>query len=605
MKMNSSKISPISVFIVVALIFMDGCTNDTKESTQYKTGNSIVNQNSAAGSTSPVKPSTNPSTSGSSTQATTPPIQTDSKKKSSAPFIKARYPLPAIAYDWKKGVESPFEYDFVDRCVFPSRVKYTDRPLTNGTLLDELFKIRSLFFYRYIFLDEVEDLDPRKFVKSFSSFEDYFEIMTGEDSYLQQMRTKVKREDGLPKHGMFEVLIEKERVETDVPPRPWHDFGIIWDKRSDTPPRDYVVKFVNPDSPGMELANGEPKVKRGDKILMVNDIDFQNAVDQELVRKIESGLLPNKKSDVTKFQFIDRDTKRTKTVFLNPTAERYLSHEFTKVIETDNGLVGYINISDSLLRFDRLYESIKSYKKNRIKDVIIDIRYYNRREDEIFSSKFEPMLLYTVLGKANTDGKQFRYRVSRNGHSEYNIFPYKTPFFSNCVPRSAESKEREFCDENARTYKDLISIFGCPSNRHICDNLKFDLQSLNLNRVFLLTSKETCHIGELIINGLLGIDVEVILVGEQTCGSPYLAEDFLRNCGIIYKIIDTEFLNHKQDGEYHFGFSPENSKSKYGVKVPGCYIRDDFLNDLGSKEEAMLAAALRYRKDGSCPKVPK
>ncbi|MFM9598141.1 hypothetical protein ACKI1O_53780, partial [Streptomyces scabiei] len=47
------------------------------------------------------------------------------------------------------------------------------------------------------------------------------------------------------------------------------------------------------------------------------------------------------------------------------------------------------------------------------------------------------------------------------------------------------------------------------------------LPSLNLERVYLLTTSSTCSASEAIINGLQGIDIEVIQIGAGTCGKPY------------------------------------------------------------------------------------
>ena len=47
-----------------------------------------------------------------------------------------------------------------------------------------------------------------------------------------------------------------------------------------------------------------------------------------------------------------------------------------------------------------------------------------------------------------------------------------------------------------------------------------DLPWLSLKRVFVLTGNRTCSASESIINGLSPF-VEVIQIGEQTCGKPY------------------------------------------------------------------------------------
>ena len=126
------------------------------------------------------------------------------------------------------------------------------------------------------------------------------------------------------------------------------------------------------------------------------------------------------------------------------------------------------------------------------------------------------------------------------------------------------------------------------------------LPSLNLSRVFILTGPGTCSASESIINGLRGIDVEVIQVGSTTCGKPYGFYPF-DNCGTTYFSIQFRGVNAKNFGDYTDGFSPGNVGQAEGTPVTGCSVADDFTHQLGDPEEARFAAALAYRVDGSCP----
>ena len=49
----------------------------------------------------------------------------------------------------------------------------------------------------------------------------------------------------------------------------------------------------------------------------------------------------------------------------------------------------------------------------------------------------------------------------------------------------------------------------------------YPLPQLSLPRVYVLTSSLTCSAQRVLVNGLRGIDVQVVLVGETTCGKPY------------------------------------------------------------------------------------
>ena len=48
------------------------------------------------------------------------------------------------------------------------------------------------------------------------------------------------------------------------------------------------------------------------------------------------------------------------------------------------------------------------------------------------------------------------------------------------------------------------------------------------------------------------------------------------------------------------GFSPANSNTLTSAVLPGCSVADDFTHQLGDPAEGRLAAALGYRRAGSC-----
>ena len=118
--------------------------------------------------------------------------------------------------------------------------------------------------------------------------------------------------------------------------------------------------------------------------------------------------------------------------------------------------------------------------------------------------------------------------------------------------------------------------------------------------MFVLTGGGTCSASESIINGLRGIDLEVIQIGATTCGKPYgfYPAD---NCGTTYFSIQIQGVNAKGFGDYPDGFSPQNTARTEGVSVPGCVVGDDFGHALGDVDEARLKAALQYRLDATCP----
>ncbi|MNT09008.1 hypothetical protein D3C72_1437700 [compost metagenome] len=107
----------------------------------------------------------------------------------------------------------------------------------------------------------------------------------------------------------------------------------------------------------------------------------------------------------------------------------------------------------------------------------------------------------------------------------------------------------------------------------------------------MLTGPDTCSASEAFINGLRGIDIDVVQIGDTTCGKPYgfYPED---NCGTTYFSVQFQGVNAKGFGDYPDGI------------VPTCFVPDDFSRALGDPQEARLAAALAHQVSGACPAAP-
>jgi hypothetical protein len=88
------------------------------------------------------------------------------------------------------------------------------------------------------------------------------------------------------------------------------------------------------------------------------------------------------------------------------------------------------------------------------------------------------------------------------------------------------------------------------------------------------------------------VDVQVIQIGETTCGKPYgfVPQD---NCGTTFFAIQFQGVNNKGFGDYADGFVP-------GGVFKGCTVADDFTHALGDPAEARVAAALAYRASANC-----
>jgi hypothetical protein len=112
---------------------------------------------------------------------------------------------------------------------------------------------------------------------------------------------------------------------------------------------------------------------------------------------------------------------------------------------------------------------------------------------------------------------------------------------------------------------------------------------LTLPRVFVITGRRTCSASEQLINGLRGAGIQVVTVGETTCGKPV---GFLPTsaCGQTYSVVNFESVNHRGEGRYFDGFDAS------------CEAADPTLSKpLGDPDEDLLKVALSYADAGACP----
>lgn len=474
---------------------------------------------------------------------------------------------------WEKDYYLPRNF-YKDRCQFPRAEQHpiTNAPFPdqNGTMLDELYYLRSLTHETYLWRSDLTDMDPAKYNKVKSTFSAHYTEMV---KYFNELKTKEITASGKPKDNYHYTQLTSERL-SYTSNKPLPSYGINWvvvsgyetvdGRRRWKLPRDLRVRYVEPGSPA-----AEKKVKRGDKVLKVNGVDFLKGESTEL-----NAVFGTSTSKTTSITFEDVDTKQEKTLVLLAKNIRRNPVNKTSILEAGEDKVGYIhyvtfNTTDS---DSAVHQAIKTLKAAKVKDLVLDLRYNSGGYLYISS-----MLAYMVAGASKTKDKDYSGYRFRDGAGNINpVTGYYDP-----------------------PLKFLSEGYGPPFS--IPEATK--LESLDLNRVFILTTADTCSASEDVINGLIGIDFEVILIGGTTCGKPYgfYPED---NCGITYSTVQIQTINHKKFGEYADGFVPTNTATTNGAKVKGCQVADDFSKQLGDKNEALLAAALQYRKDGTCPKLP-
>lgn len=446
------------------------------------------------------------------------------------------------------------ESDFKNFCVSPRSGAdpynggvYPDKA---GTAAHEKMWLRSWNNRTYLWYREVADLDPANY-----SIAEYF----------NQLKTSALTDSGIAKdqfHFTQNTADYQQQSQSGVS----SGYGIEWAVGSTTAPRSFTVAYTEPDSPA--ALSG---VKRGDFLLEVDGVDFVNDTSSAGVNSLNDGLFPASAGEQHNFRF--RTVENTEVSYQLSSADVVSSPvQNAKVIETDNGAVGYFQFNSYIVPAQQqLIDAVELFRDEAISELVVDLRYNGGGLLALAGQ-----LGYMVTGP---DIIQNRYFERLQFNDKYpNTNPVTGATLS---PTPFYNREIDYEQGN------------------LTDTV---LPNLNLSRIYVLTTENTCSASEAFMNGLRGIDVEVIQIGGKTCGKPYgfYPTD---NCGTTYFTIQFSGINSKGFGDYADGFNPTNTPV-FAADVKGCPVADDFSSALGDPQENMLQAALLHMDTDSCPALP-
>jgi carboxyl-terminal processing protease len=234
--------------------------------------------------------------------------------------------------------------------------------------------------------------------------------------------------------------------------------------------------------------------------------------------------------------------------------------------------VGYLTFNAHIKPAEtQLINAISQLKASNIDELIVDLRYNGGGYLTIAAE-----LGYMVAG-VMSEGRVFDELTFNDKYTE------RDPINNNIIDPSR--------------FESTAAGFDAPNNPTPAGTA---LPALGLGRVFVLSSGGTASASEAFINGLRGVDVEVILIGEATRGKPY-GWYALDNCGTTYSTIQFKGSNAKGFGDYSDGFFPVASADLSGAEITGCEVADDLSHALGDANEGRLAAALGFIETGACP----
>lgn len=444
--------------------------------------------------------------------------------------------------DWRSGVFEP-EENFKDFCENPrSDNGFNDQ--TGSTLLEN-FWLRSWSNNTYLWYDEITDQDPGLFDSTLT--------------YFDELKTNALTPSGNSKDQFHFTYSTDEWLalsQSGVSAGYGAEFQVI----ANTPPRNIVVSFTEANSPAL-AAN----LRRGARILAIDGVDVENGTD---VDALNAGLFPSAAGESHRFTVLDQGSSQSRDITLvssNITADPV---PIVSIMTAGADQIGYLLFNSHIATAEaELVAAVDDLVTENISDLILDLRYNGGGLLAIASQ-----LGYMIAGPNATRGRIFETLAFNDKHTVTNPVTgdpmTPTPFIDTTVGFSMVAGQA--------------------------------LPSLNLSRVFVLTSGSTCSASEAIINGLRGIGLQVIMIGDTTCGKPYgfYPTD---NCGTTYFTVQFKGENDIGFGDYPDGFSPSNTSGATGEIVEGCSVNDDFGRQLGDEQEAMIAAALDYRTSHVCP----
>jgi hypothetical protein len=458
---------------------------------------------------------------------------------------------------WTEDVFEPAG-TFAALCEYPRSNTDPDRdpyPDTQGTLLDEMNWQRSWSNDIYLWYDEIIDRDP-------ADFDDKLE-------YFGLLKTEELLPSGNSKDKPgFHFTYDTEEWERLQQSGVSYGYGATWFILESDPPREIVVAFTEPDT---GATNPPANLSRGTRVLEVDGVDAIIADTQADIDILNAGLFPEEDGETHRFTVSDPDSDTPRTFTLQ--AGNFVSTpvQFVQTMETDTGRVGYMLFKSHIsIAQEQLIEAVETLAEEEITDLVLDLRY-NSGGLLALSSQ----LAYMVAGSANTRDQLYYFMQFNDKYPTTDPFTGKPnepwPFIDFTLGYSSTEQTEEV-----------------------------PLPTLDLDRLFVLTTSHTCSASEALINGLRGVDVEVIQIGTTTCGKPFGMYP-TDNCGTTYFTISFAGENAKGFSEYADGFSPDDTGRTGDLNLPGCRVADDFDHAFGDRQEALLATALFYRQHGRCP----
>ncbi|MFN3629758.1 MAG: S41 family peptidase, partial [Casimicrobiaceae bacterium] len=320
----------------------------------------------------------------------------------------------------------------------PQGVPYPDR---QGTIEDEKRWIRSWVDESYLWYREVPNVDLNLFATPQALF--------------SRLKTPALAASGAPKDrfSFSRPTADVERTNAGVS----FGYGVTWAAIRNAPPREWVASVVTPASPADQAG-----VRRGDRLLSIDGVDFVNGSD---VGTLNRGLFPPTIGESHVFVLQPADGTAVKTVTLTSAQVSIAAVPRSAILTTPTGRVGYIALTtfNTFTAEKAIADAVQGLvNAGGVSDLVLDLRYNGGGYLYIASQ-----LGYMIAGPARTGGRVFETTKTND----------RKPFGQ---------------DESYPFYNVGSGFTGGVARNQ-------PLPTLNLRRVFILTTASSCSASESLI----------------------------------------------------------------------------------------------------------
>lgn len=276
---------------------------------------------------------------------------------------------------------------------------------------------------------------------------------------------------------------------------------------------------------------GATDAERGDELLAINGVTPDGFTSEFIAQALGEG------DEVVDVRFTLQKPNNAEPYEVTVTKSTYDVQTVldAKVLNHNNHQVGYLNFLSFLETSEKeLNDAFADFKDNDIDELVLDLRFNGGGRISV-AEQIGSLIAGTSVN--NTTFTDFRFNDKyANQNTQY-------PFF----------------ERNG---------------------------ALNLPRVYVLTSANTCSASELVINSLRPF-IDVVTIGDTTCGKPYgtVSNNY---CGKSMNALEVEFRNAANVGGYFDGLAAD------------CPMTEDLAQTMGQPNENLLAAALHHVDTAQC-----